>query len=35
LVSFLLFEKEFTRELINLGYKDTMANASDIEEFFS
>lgn len=35
LVSFLLFENKFTRELIQLGYKDTMANASEIEEFFT
>lgn len=35
LVSFLLFEKEFTRALIDLGYKDTMANATEIEEFFA
>ncbi len=34
-LSFLLFEKEFTRELIDLGYKDTMACASTVTEFFS
>lgn len=34
LASFLLFEKEFARELINLGYKDTMASASQLTDFF-
>jgi NTE family protein len=34
LLSFLLFEKEFTRELVALGYKDTMENAPAIESFF-
>lgn len=34
LVSFLLFEKKFTRQLINLGYKDTIARSMEIEEFF-
>ena len=34
LISFLLFEKEFTRELIDLGYKDTMASAKLVTEFF-
>ena len=35
LLSFLLFEKEFTRELITLGYNDTMAKAQQIEAFFN
>ena len=35
LLSFLLFEKEFTRELIDLGYNDTMASAAAIHAFFS
>lgn len=35
LLSFLLFEKEFTQELINLGYYDTLSNASAIQNFFS
>jgi len=35
LVSFLLFEKEFSRALIDLGYKDTMTKAGEIEDFFS
>ncbi len=35
LLSFLLFEKEFTRELIDLGYKDTMASAPAVTAFFS
>ncbi|TAL59252.1 MAG: patatin [Legionella sp.] len=35
LLSFLLFEKEFTRELLELGYKDTMASASEVNAFFS
>jgi len=35
LVSFLLFEKKFTRQLINLGYKDTMIKSKEIEEFFA
>lgn len=34
LLSFLLFEKEFTRELLNLGYQDTMALTRQIELFF-
>ena len=35
LLSFLLFEKEFTRELIDLGYNDTLASADAIIAFFS
>jgi NTE family protein len=35
LLSFLLFEKEFTRELMQLGFQDTMANAKEVVEFFS
>ena len=34
LLSFLLFEKEFTRELLELGYKDTMASAKEVAAFF-
>jgi len=35
LLSFLLFEKEFTRELITLGYNDTMASSNAVTAFFS
>ena len=35
LLSFLLFEKEFTLELIELGYKDTLASSEVIQAFFS
>lgn len=35
LLSFLLFEKEFTLELIELGYNDTMASAHTVNAFFS
>ncbi len=35
LLSFLLFEREFTRELLELGYQDTMALAQQIEAFFA
>lgn len=35
LLSFLLFEKEFTTELIELGYNDTLANAASVTEFFT
>ncbi len=34
LLSFLLFEKEFTLELIDLGYNDTMASADVVKAFF-
>lgn len=34
LLSFLLFEREFTRELFELGYQDTMMVANQIELFF-
>jgi NTE family protein len=35
LLSFLLFEKEFTCELIQLGYNDTLASADLVHAFFS
>ena len=35
LLSFLLFEKEFTQELIHLGYYDTLANAPAVQAFFN
>lgn len=35
LLSFLLFEKEFTRELLDLGFKDTIATAKEITDFFA
>lgn len=35
LLSFLLFEKEFTRELINLGFQDTLNSADKVTKFFS
>lgn len=35
LLSFLLFEKEFTTQLIETGYKDTMANGKAVTEFFN
>lgn len=35
LLSFLLFEKEFTSEIIQLGYHDTIASASVVTEFFA
>ena len=35
LLSFLLFEKEFTVELMNLGYTDTLASADVISAFFA
>lgn len=34
LLSFLLFESEFTSELIELGYNDTLANAAVVTAFF-
>lgn len=34
LLSFLLFEKEFTCELINLGYEDTIKQEATIKQFF-
>lgn len=34
LLSFLLFEKEFTCELIELGYQDTMLLSNAVEAFF-
>lgn len=35
LLSFLLFEKEFTKILLDLGYEDTIASASLVTDFFS
>ncbi|KTC64583.1 patatin family protein (plasmid) [Legionella adelaidensis] len=35
LLSFLLFEKEFTCEVFELGYKDTLAEESVVTTFFS
>lgn len=35
LLSFLLFENDFTKELIELGFNDTMAAATTVEAFFS
>ena len=29
-----IFEKEFTRELIDLGYKDTIKAAAKVTDFF-
>jgi len=34
LLSFLLFEAEFTSELIELGYNDTLANSAAVTAFF-
>lgn len=34
LLSFLLFEPEFTRELTALGYQDTLALAPEVQKFF-
>ena len=33
LASYLLFEKEYTRALIDLGYMDTMQHKSELREF--
>lgn len=35
LLSFLLFESEFTKEIIDMGFKDTMKRADDVAAFFS
>ncbi len=35
LLSFLLFEKEFTRQLLDLGYHDTIASAKEVTAFFT
>lgn len=35
LLSFLLFEKEFTRQLLELGYNDTLESAASIRAFFA
>jgi NTE family protein len=35
LLSFLLFEKEFTLKLLELGYKDTLASADVVTAFFA
>ncbi len=35
LVSYLLFEKEYCRELINLGYGDTMERKTEVLEFMT
>jgi NTE family protein len=34
LLSFLLFEREFTRELLELGFQDTINNAKIVTDFF-
>jgi NTE family protein len=34
LLSFLLFERSFTGELIDLGYQDTLASESVVKAFF-
>lgn len=34
LLSFLLFEKQFTRELLNLGFTDTINQADEVMRFF-
>ena len=33
LTSYLLFEKPFTRKLIDLGYADTLARAGEVGDF--
>lgn len=35
LLSFLLFEKEFTTQLFELGYNDTLASSATVNAFFS
>ncbi len=35
LLSFLLFESEFTKEIIKMGYKDTIKQADEVADFFS
>lgn len=35
LLSFLLFEQEFTREIISMGYSDTINNREEVEKFFA
>ena len=35
LLSFLLFEQDFTQELINLGYYDTLSNSAAVQAFFA
>ncbi len=34
LVSYILFEQAYTRELIELGWQDTLARADEVREFF-
>ena len=35
LLSYLIFEKEFCKELIDLGYKDGLARQEEIRSFLS